>query len=54
MNNLLSSIDWTKNDLIPAIVQESNSGKVLMLAYMNKEAVELTCKTNLALFLLKK
>jgi len=50
MNNLLSSIDWTKNDLIPAIVQESNSGKVLMLAYMNKEAVELTCKTNLAHF----
>jgi len=50
MNSLLSNIDWTKNDLIPAIVQESNSGKVLMLAYMNKEAVELTCKTNLAHF----
>jgi phosphoribosyl-ATP pyrophosphohydrolase/phosphoribosyl-AMP cyclohydrolase len=50
MNNLLSSIDWSKSELIPAIVQESNSGKVLMLAYMNKEAVELTFKTNLAHF----
>ncbi len=45
---MINSIDWTKNDLIPAVVQESDSNKVLMLAYMNKEAVELTLKTNLA------
>lgn len=47
---MIDKIDWTKNDLIPAIVQESESGKVLMLAYMNKEAVELTLSTNLAHF----
>jgi len=45
---MIENIDWTKNDLIPAIVQDSSSNKVLMLAYMNKEAVKLTCKTNLA------
>jgi len=45
---MIENIDWSKSDLIPAIVQDSTSGKVLMLAYMNKEAVELTCKTNLA------
>ncbi len=45
---MIDNIDWTKNDLIPAIVQESSSNKVLMLAYMNKEAIELTLKTNLA------
>jgi len=45
---MIDKIDWTKNDLIPAIVQDSSSNKVLMLAYMNKEAVELTCNTNLA------
>lgn len=45
---MINNIDWTKNDLIPAIVQDSSSNKVLMLAYMNKEAVELTCTTNLA------
>lgn len=44
---MIDKIDWTKNDLIPAIVQDSNSNKVLMLAYMNKEALTLTCKTNL-------
>jgi phosphoribosyl-ATP pyrophosphohydrolase/phosphoribosyl-AMP cyclohydrolase len=48
MNKLISQIDWAKNDLIPAIVQDSSSNKVLMLAYMNKEAVELTLSTNLA------
>ncbi|WP_024954940.1 bifunctional phosphoribosyl-AMP cyclohydrolase/phosphoribosyl-ATP diphosphatase HisIE [Sulfurospirillum arcachonense] len=47
---MIDKIDWTKNDLIPAIVQESENGKVLMLAYMNKEAVELTLSTNLAHF----
>jgi len=45
---MIENIDWEKNKLIPAIVQDSISEKVLMLAYMNKEAVELTCKTNFA------
>ncbi len=47
---MIENIDWTKSELIPAIVQDSSSGKVLMLAYMNKEAVELTLSTNLAHF----
>ena len=33
-----------KTGLIPAIVQDSNSGKVLMLGYMNQEALETTRK----------
>jgi phosphoribosyl-ATP pyrophosphohydrolase/phosphoribosyl-AMP cyclohydrolase len=34
--------DFDKHDLIPAIVQNSDTGRVLMLAYMNREAFELT------------
>ncbi len=45
---MIENIDWSKQNLIPAIVQESSSNKVLMLAYMNKEAIELTLSTNLA------
>ena len=45
---MLKSIDWSKNSLIPVVTQELDSGKVLMLAYINKEALELTCDTNLA------
>jgi phosphoribosyl-ATP pyrophosphohydrolase/phosphoribosyl-AMP cyclohydrolase len=45
---MINDIDWSKNDLIPAIVQESSSGEVLMLAYMNEEALRLTLSSNLA------
>jgi len=41
-------IDWSKHKLVPAIAQDEQSGDVLMLAYMNKEALELTLKTGFA------
>lgn len=42
-------LDFKKeNGLVPAIAQDSNSGKVLMLAYMNKEAWEKTAETGIA------
>ena len=45
----LNKIDWEKMDnLIPVITQDSKTNEVLMLAYMNKEALELTIKTNYA------
>ena len=33
---------FEKSSLIPAIVQEKETGQVLMLAYMNKESFEKT------------
>ena len=36
--------------LITAISQDINSGQILMVAYMNKEALELTLKTGNAVF----
>jgi phosphoribosyl-ATP pyrophosphohydrolase/phosphoribosyl-AMP cyclohydrolase len=45
----LDKIDWEKMDnLIPVITQDATTNEVLMLAYMNKEALELTIKTNYA------
>lgn len=40
----IDQIDFSKTDqgLIPAIIQDSNTLKVLMLGYMNKEAIEKT------------
>src|SRR5512136_2365846 len=43
-------IQWDERGLIPAIVQEARSGTVLMLAYMNKEALRLTLETSEAHF----
>lgn len=38
----VGKLKYNEDGLIPAIVQDSESGEVLMLAYMNREAVEKT------------
>lgn len=41
--DLTSHLDWDKgNGLLPAIVQDADDGRVLMLGYMNAEALEAT------------
>lgn len=49
-NNWLNEIKWDKDGLIPAIAQETGSGKVLMMAWMNHEALELTVQENRAIY----
>jgi len=47
----VASIDFGKGDgLVPAIVQDADSGAVLMLAYMNREALEQTLARKRAVF----
>ena len=41
---------FQKSELIPAIVQNAETGKVLMLADVNREALDLTLKTGTAWF----
>ena len=44
-------LDWEKvNGLIPAIIQDHKTLQVLMLGYMNKEALEISQSTGLATF----
>jgi phosphoribosyl-AMP cyclohydrolase len=43
-------IRWNEQGLIPAIVQDAQSGAVLMLAYINEEALRLTQETGEAHF----
>ncbi len=38
-------IKYDSNGLVPAIVQDADSGKVLMLAYMNEESLQKTLST---------
>ena len=44
----LNRVDWEKSELLPVIVQESSTNEVLMMAYMNKEALELSLTTKIA------
>ena len=39
-----------KSELIPAVVQEEETGKVLMLAYMNRESLQKTFETGYTWF----
>ncbi len=41
-------IDWQKNPLVPVVVQDADTKEVLMLAYMNKEAFDLSRDTGYA------
>jgi len=41
----LDAIKWDDRGLVPAIAQETGSGKVLMLAWMNRESLRLTRET---------
>lgn len=42
---LIDEIKFDEKGLVPAIVQDSASGEVLMLAYMNRESLEKTLET---------
>jgi len=44
----LDQIDWTKSELLPVIVQDSVTLEVLMMAYMNRESLELSLSTKIA------
>ena len=48
MQDTINKIDWQKIDLLPVIVQDSSNNEVLMMAYMNKEALELSLTTKIA------
>lgn len=44
----LNQIDWSKSELLPVIVQDSTTLEVLMMAYMNREALEISLSTKIA------
>jgi phosphoribosyl-AMP cyclohydrolase len=46
----LNTVKWDKDGLVPAIAQDARSGKVLMLAWMNREALEATVREGRAVY----
>lgn len=43
-------VRWDANGLVPVIAQEHDSGRVLMFAWMNREALQLTYETKQAVY----
>jgi phosphoribosyl-AMP cyclohydrolase len=51
MNNaLLDDIKWTEDGLIAAIAQDYQTGEILMMAWMNRQSLQLTVDENRAIY----
>ena len=48
MLETINRIDWDKIDLLPVVVQDAANNEVLMMAFMDKEALELSLSTKIA------
>ncbi len=48
--NWLDQVAWTADGLVPVIAQEKDTGKILMFAWMNREALQLTRDTGHAVY----
>ncbi|MDP7523973.1 MAG: phosphoribosyl-AMP cyclohydrolase [Arenicellales bacterium] len=45
-DNWLDAVKWTADGLVPAIAQEEGTGRVLMVAWMNRDALRETALTH--------
>ena len=46
----LNNISWSEEGLVPVIAQDADSGCVLMMAWMNREAVKRTVQSGEAVY----
>lgn len=50
MTSWLDEIHWDDNGLIPAIAQDAHTGRILMMAWMNRESLALTAEKGEAVY----
>ena len=50
MEELLTAVVFDRDGLVPAIAQQHDTGEVLMVAWMNRDAVEETVRTGQACY----
>jgi len=50
MTEWLDTLRWNSDGLMPAIAQDRDTGEVLMLAWMNREALRLTAELGRAVY----
>ena len=48
--NFLDDIKWNSDGLVPAIAQDAASGRVLMVAWINAQSLQLTVTENRAVY----
>ena len=50
MTSWLDDVSWNEQGLVPCVAQDVHSGRPLMLAWMNREALELTAREGRAVY----
>ena len=48
--NWLNRVNWAADGLVPAIAQDAATGRVLMVAWMNREALKRTAESGEAVY----
>lgn len=46
----LNKVNWSEDGLVPAIAQDAATGRVLMVAWMDRDALKLTWQKNEAVY----
>ncbi len=49
-SNWISQVKWGDDGLVPVIAQEASTGDILMFAWMNQDALEMTAKIGEAVY----
>ena len=49
-DNWLDEIRWDKDGLLPAIAQDADTGRILMMAWMNRDSLDLTVQKQQAVY----
>ena len=50
MHTWLNEINWSEDGLVPAIAQDAKSGRVLMVAWMDRDALQRTVELGEAVY----
>ncbi len=50
MNDWLDEIHWNEDGLVPAIAQDHQTGRILMMDWMNRESLTLTVNEQRAIY----
>jgi phosphoribosyl-AMP cyclohydrolase len=50
MTDWIDKLEWNSEGLVPAIAQDYQTGEVLMLAWMNREALQLSSEQGRAVY----
>ena len=50
MSNWMNNVRWDSDGLLPVIVQDASSSKIIMFAWMNRETLQETIKKRKAIY----